>query len=60
MRFVGIDIFTRKKHEDWFPGSESVEIPEVKKYDLKVRASFWPLLSRLDFPGSLIILLDYR
>jgi translation initiation factor 5A len=36
MRFVGIDIYTRKKYEDWFPGAESVEIPEVKKYDIRV------------------------
>ena len=36
MRFVGIDIFTRKKVEDWYPGSDMVESPEVKKYDIRV------------------------
>jgi len=36
MRFVGIDVFTGKKYEDWFPGTENVEVPEIIKYDLRV------------------------
>lgn len=38
MRFVGLDVFTRRKYEDLMPSSEGVEVPEVKKYDLKVQS----------------------
>jgi len=36
VRIIGLDVFTQRKYEDWFPGSETVEVPEVKKYDLRI------------------------
>jgi len=36
MRFVGFDVFTGKRYEDWCNGTETVEVPEVKKLDLRV------------------------